>query len=106
MASVEQMAGYAAHLHAHTPAPSKGKPVTEIAIFKLQAPFAQDHAAATEEFESQIAANTAPGKPHAKGIRKIAWGFSADDPATFIWMLDWDKIEDHWTSGWPRASPP
>lgn len=30
------MAGYAAHLNANTPSESKGKPVTEVAIFKLQ----------------------------------------------------------------------
>lgn len=106
MASAEQMAGYAAHLRAHTPTSSKQIPVTEVAIFKLQAPFAQDHAAAVEEFESQIVANTAPGKPHAKGIRKIAWGFSVEDPATFIWIIDWDRIESHWDFWLAPGFPP
>lgn len=106
MTSVQDMAGYAAHLKANTPASSMGIPVSEIAIFKLRAPFAQNHVAASEEFESQIVANTAPGKPHAKGIRKVAWGFSADEPATFIWALDWDKIEDHWKFWLAPGFPP
>lgn len=105
MATSDQMAGYAAHLNANTPASSKGKPVTEIAIFNLQSPYDLDHEAAASEFESQIVEHCQPGAPYAKGIRKIAWGFSVDDPKAFVWLLDWHRIEDHWdfwlTPGFP-----
>lgn len=105
MATSDQMAGYAAHLNANTPGSSKGKPVTEIAIFNLQPPYDLDHEAAASEFESQIVENCRPGAPYAKGIRKIAWGFSVDDPKAFVWLLDWHRIEDHWdfwlTPGFP-----
>ncbi|ETS77971.1 hypothetical protein PFICI_10033 [Pestalotiopsis fici W106-1] len=88
------MAAYTRRLAAYTPA--QNKPVTEIAIFKLNPEFALDHAAAAVEFESQVVQQTAPGKTYAKGIRRISWGFSRNDPETFVWMLDWDKIQDHW----------
>lgn len=105
MAAADQMAGYAAHLNANTPSSSKGRPVTEIAIFTLQAPYDEDHTAARDEFVSQIVTNCRPGAPYAKGIRKIAWGFDPTDPKAFIWMLDWTRIEDHWdfwlTPGFP-----
>lgn len=105
MAASDQMAGYAAHLNAKTPVSSKGKPVTEIAIFTLQPPYDQDHAATASRFESQIVQNCRPGAPYARGVRRIAWGFSLNDPKTFVWLLDWDKIEDHWdfwlTPGFP-----
>ncbi|PLB41236.1 uncharacterized protein BDW47DRAFT_122799 [Aspergillus candidus] len=106
MATAEQMAAYTAHLRTHTSA--QNKPVTEICIFKLRAPYTQDHTAALSTFESQIAANTAPGngKPNAPGIRRIAYGFSVDDPGTFVWMLDWDKIQDHWEFWQKEAFPP
>ncbi|KAI1843416.1 hypothetical protein JX265_013298 [Neoarthrinium moseri] len=94
MATAEEMAAYTQRLISHTSA--QDKPVTEIAVFKLNPAFATDHAAAAAEFESQIIEQTAPGKPYAKGIRRVSWGFSKDDPETFVWMLDWDKIQDHW----------
>lgn len=106
MAEIQQMAGYAAHLYANTPTESKGKAVTEIAIFKLKSSYEHDHAAVAAEFESRIAANCKPGAPHAKGIRRIGWGFSVDDPASFVWMLDWDKIEDHWDFWLAPGFPP
>ncbi|GKT45201.1 uncharacterized protein ColSpa_05382 [Colletotrichum spaethianum] len=96
MGSVEQMAGYRDYLLAETPPASLGKPVTEICLFKLLPTYARDHTAAEAEFCSQIVANTTPGKPYAKGIRALTWGFSEADPATFFWTLDWDKIENHW----------
>lgn len=106
MATSEEMAGYAAHLHAGTPSSSKGRPVTEVCIFKLLPAFAADHAAAAAEFESNVVANTKPGSPHAVGIRRLAWGFSLDDPGTFVWALDWDRIEDHWDFWQSPAFPP
>ncbi|KAI1339108.1 hypothetical protein F5Y15DRAFT_94116 [Xylariaceae sp. FL0016] len=94
MATADEMAAYTQRLLAHTSA--HNKPVTEIAIFKLNPAYATDHAAATAEFESQILSQTAPGKPYAKGILRTSWGFSMHDPTTLVWMLDWEKIQDHW----------
>lgn len=103
MATAEEMAAYTQRLISHTSA--QNKPVTEIAIFKLNPDYATDHAAAAFEFESQILTQAAPGQPYAKGIRRTSWGFSKDDPGTLIWMLDWEKIQDHWefwqTPGFP-----
>lgn len=97
------MAAYTQRLLAYTPA--QNKPVTEIAVFKLNPEFAADHEAAAAEFESQIIERTAPGKPFAKGIRRVSWGSSKNNPETFVWMLDWEKIQDHWefwqTPGFP-----
>ncbi|KAH6682148.1 hypothetical protein F5X68DRAFT_242754 [Plectosphaerella plurivora] len=106
MGIIEQMAGYGVHLHANTPAESKGKPVTEIAIFKLKTEYAQDHAAALSEFKEHMVTNCTPGVPHAKGIRRIAWGFAVDDPGMFVWVLDWDKIECHWDFWLAPGFPP
>ncbi|OJJ01769.1 hypothetical protein ASPVEDRAFT_651057 [Aspergillus versicolor CBS 583.65] len=106
MATAEQMAAYAAYLRSHTVA--HNKPVTEICIFQLQPQFWHDHSTALAKFESQIVANTAPGgnKPNAQGIRKIAYGFSVDDAGAFVWMLDWEKIQDHWDFWQTAAFPP
>lgn len=105
MASAEQMAAYTAQLLANTPESSLNRPVTEVCVFKLQPQFASDHAAAEARFNSDIVAQCRPGSPHAKGIRRISWGFSAEDPAAFVWMLDWNRIQDHWdfwqTAGFP-----
>ncbi|KAK6219345.1 hypothetical protein LQW54_002333 [Pestalotiopsis sp. IQ-011] len=91
------MAAYTQRLLAYTPA--QNKPVTEIAIFKLNTEFAADHDAAAMEFESQIIEQAAPGKPFAKGIRRER------PDSTCVWMLDWEKIQDHWefwqTPGFP-----
>lgn len=106
MATAEQMAAYTAHLRTHTSA--QNKPVTELCIFKLRPRYTNDHPTALSIFASQILANTAPGngKPNAPGIRKTAYGFSVDDPGTFVWMLDWDKIQDHWAFWQTEAFPP
>lgn len=104
MATAEEMAAYTARLQAHTSA--QNKPVTEIAVFKLLPQYAADHASALAEFESQIIANTEPGKKHSVGIRKMAWGFSLDDPDTLVWMIDWAKIQDHWAFWQTAAFPP
>ncbi|KAF2742827.1 hypothetical protein M011DRAFT_481297 [Sporormia fimetaria CBS 119925] len=82
-----QMAQYAAHLATYTPA--QNKPVTEIVIFKLKD---AQSAEAMDYFEKQIIANNR----HGKGIRRQSWGFSASDPHTLVWQLDWEKIQDHW----------
>ncbi|OAL42909.1 hypothetical protein IQ07DRAFT_637398 [Pyrenochaeta sp. DS3sAY3a] len=87
MATQEQMAAYAAVLSQYKPA--QDKPVTEIAIFKLKD---AQSAATLEYFETQIIQNTTPGK----GIIRQSYGFSLSDPHTLIWMLDWEKIQDHW----------
>ncbi|KAH7019647.1 hypothetical protein EDB80DRAFT_701248 [Ilyonectria destructans] len=106
MASIEQMTAYAEQLDARTDENSKNKRVTEICIFKLLPKFANDHAAVTAEFDSNVATHCKPGSPYARGIRKIAWGFSPDDPAVFVWMLDWDKIQDHWEFWKTQGFPP
>ncbi|XP_014550141.1 hypothetical protein COCVIDRAFT_21322 [Bipolaris victoriae FI3] len=87
MATAEQMAAYAAALRQYKPA--QDKPVTEVAIFKLKE---AQSAATLEYFERQIIQNTAPGT----GIIRQSYGFSLSDPYTLIWMLDWEKIQDHW----------
>jgi hypothetical protein len=87
MATSAQMAAYAEVLRTHTSALDKC--VTEITIFKLKDPRSN---ATTTEFEEQILANTVKGK----GIKRMAWGYSLDDPKTLVWMLDWAKIQDHW----------
>lgn len=96
MATAEQMAAYAAGLRKYLPA--QDKPVTEIAIFKLLAP---QSSATLTYFEQEVVANTHGGA----GIKRQAYGFSRTDPKTFVWMLDWDKIQDHWdfwqTPGFP-----
>ncbi|KAI4594949.1 hypothetical protein KJ359_007472 [Pestalotiopsis sp. 9143b] len=71
MATSEEMAAYTQRLLAYTPA--QNKPVTEIAVFKLNPKFAADHDAAAAEFESQVIEQAAPGKPFAKGIRRVSW---------------------------------
>jgi hypothetical protein len=106
MATLEQMAGYAAHLNANTPVQSKGKPVSEICIFKLKPEHIQDHASAAVEFERQVVANCKPGLAQCKGIRRIGWGFSVDDPEFFVYMVDWDRIEDHWDFWLDAGFPP
>lgn len=85
--SQEQMAAYTAMLSTYKPA--QDKPVTELAIFKLNE---EQSDATIKYFEEQIIANTKGGK----GVRRQAYGFSTSDPKTFVWMLDWDKIQDHW----------
>ncbi|USP79332.1 hypothetical protein yc1106_06606 [Curvularia clavata] len=87
MATNEQMANYAAVLSQYKPAQDKA--LTEVAIFKLKE---VQSAATLEYFESQIIQNTAAGK----GIIRQSYGFSLSDPHTLIWMLDWEKIQDHW----------
>jgi hypothetical protein len=87
MATAEQMAAYAAALREYLPA--QDKPVTEIAIFKLLAP---QSASTLAYFEQQIIANTRSGV----GIKRQSYGFSTTDLRTFIWMIDWVKIQDHW----------
>ncbi|KAI0024060.1 hypothetical protein F4780DRAFT_776287 [Xylariomycetidae sp. FL0641] len=104
MATAEQMAAYTQRLREHKPA--QDKPVTEIAIFKLRPAYAGDHAAARAVFASQVLAHTAPGRPHARGIRRVAWGFSAADPGVLVWLLDWDRIQDHWAVWQTPAFPP
>jgi hypothetical protein len=106
MTTVEQMAGYAAHLNANTAIESKGKPVSEICIFKLKPEYIQDHAGAGAEFESQVIANCKPGLAHSKGIRRVGWGFSVDDPEFCVYIVDWDKIEDHWDFWLDAGFPP
>lgn len=105
MATIEQMTVYAAQLDARTDENAKNRPVTEACVFKLQPEFANDHAAAAAEFDSGIVTHCKPGAPYALGIRKIAWGFSSSDPSTFVWLIDWEKIQDHWefwkTAGFP-----
>lgn len=103
MATAEEMAAYTARLQAHTSA--QDKPVAEICVFKLLPEYAADHASALAEFESQMIASTAPGKEHSVGIRRLSWGFSLDDPATLVWMLDWAKIQDHWAFWQSPAFP-
>ncbi|KAH9895454.1 hypothetical protein F4778DRAFT_273251 [Xylariomycetidae sp. FL2044] len=102
MATQQEMAAYAQRLRAHTSC--QNKPVTEIAIFRLKPEYESDHDAARAEFESKVVPVTTPGTPHAKGIRRISWGFSQNHPDTFVWMLSYDKIQDHWdfwqTPGW------
>lgn len=87
MATAEQMAAYTAVLSQYLPA--QDKPVTEIAIFKLLEP---QSASTLAYFEQEIIANTRTGI----GIKRQAYGFSSTDPKTLIWMLDWEKIQDHW----------
>ena len=87
MATAEQMAAYTAMLSQYKPA--QDKPVTEIAVFKLNEPQSPE---LLEYFEKEIIANTTPDE----GINKQAWGFSLSDPKTHVWMLDYDKIQDHW----------
>jgi hypothetical protein len=104
MATAEQMAAYTTRLRSHIIA--QNKPVTEICVFKLQPRFSQDHSAAIALFESQIVANTTPGGVYSRGIRKIAYGFSVGEPGTFVWMLDWEKIQDHWDLWQSAGFPP
>ncbi|CAI6332898.1 unnamed protein product [Periconia digitata] len=92
MATSEAMAAYAQKLRMHTSA--QNKPVTEIAVFRLNPTYAMDHAAAAAEFESHCIKETTSGS--VQGIRRTSWGFSRSDPETMVWMLDWDKIQDHW----------
>ncbi|RKK06690.1 hypothetical protein BFJ68_g16549 [Fusarium oxysporum] len=106
MATIEEMSAYAEQLEAHTPPTSKNKHVTEIAIFKLLPEFSQNHGAVLAEFEANIVTNCSPGAQYAIGIRKIGWGFSEDDPATFVWLLDWEKIQDHWEFWKTQSFPP
>ncbi|CAH0039578.1 unnamed protein product [Clonostachys solani] len=106
MASQEEMKSYATYLAVNTPDSSKGRPVTEIAVFKLQDLYVENHAAAMSEFESQVISNTTPGSAYAQGIRKLAWGFSADSPDTLVWILDWERIEDHWDFWLRPGFPP
>ncbi|KAF2180149.1 hypothetical protein K469DRAFT_693596 [Zopfia rhizophila CBS 207.26] len=87
MATAEQMAAYTALMREYKPA--QDRPVTEIAIFKLKEP---QSPSTLSYFETQIIHNTIPGK----GIKRQAWGFSLSDPHSFVWMLDWEKIQDHW----------
>lgn len=97
MATAEQMAAYATALRQFLPA--QNKPVTEIAIFKLLEPQSDSTLA---YFEKEIIANTRPGT----GIKRQAWGFSSTDPRTLVWMLDWEKIQDHWDFWQTPAFPP
>jgi hypothetical protein len=52
----------------HTSA--QNKPVTEIAVFKLNPTYAMDHAAAAAEFESHCVKETTTGS--VKGIRRAS----------------------------------
>ncbi|KAH7377428.1 hypothetical protein BKA64DRAFT_609496, partial [Cadophora sp. MPI-SDFR-AT-0126] len=83
----EQMAQYAKVLLEHTK--NQGVPVTEVVVFKLKEPFTTEIG---QQFETQVFNNAKKGK----GITRSAWGNSLDDPSTLVWLMDWEKIEDHW----------
>jgi hypothetical protein len=104
--SVDQMRVYRDQLLAHTPAESKGKPCTEVCIFKLKPEYASDHATTLSIFESEYAPNADPSKPWSKGIRRIGWGISVDDPSSMVFTVDWDAIEYHWDFWLSEGFPP
>jgi hypothetical protein len=83
----EQMAQYTEVLLEHTK--HQGVPVTEVVVFKLKEPFTAEIG---QQFETKIFNNANKGK----GITRAAWGNSLNDPSTLVWMMDWEKIEDHW----------
>lgn len=97
MATAEQMAAYAASLSHYLPA--QDKPVTEVVIFRLKD---SQSAATLTDFEQEIILNTRSGA----GVKRQAYGFSLTDSKTFIWMLDWEKIQDHWDFWQTPAFPP
>lgn len=87
MASAEEMKAYTESLRHHTP--SLDIPLTEIVVFKLI-----EHP--TEETTALIERDFVGAATGGEGIRRIGWGYSLDDPRTFIIMFDWRKIQDHW----------
>jgi hypothetical protein len=87
MATAEQMSAYTQLLKTYLPA--QDKEVTEVAVFKLKN---EQSPEILRDFENRIVASSSRGK----GIKRMAWGFSRTDPRTMVWMLDWEKIQDHW----------
>ncbi|EUC47348.1 hypothetical protein COCMIDRAFT_3607 [Bipolaris oryzae ATCC 44560] len=85
--SAERMAAHTQLLKTYLPA--QDKPITEVAIFELKHPQSPE---TLRNFEQRIIANCQDGK----GIKRMAWGFSLTDEKKLVWMLDWDKIQDHW----------
>lgn len=97
MVAAEEMKGYELALSNHTPC--LDIPVTEVAVFKLREALTPDTLASIEKV---FVGNSSAGR----GVRRTGWGFSLDDPNTFIIMWDWDKIQDHWHFWQTPAFPP
>lgn len=87
MATAEQMAAYTQLLKTYLPA--QDKPVTEISVFELK--YVQSPEI-LRDFEERIVASARGGK----GMKRMAWGPSLTDQKKLVWMLDWEKIQDHW----------
>lgn len=87
MATAEQMKQYEQVLKTHTSA--MDKPVTEIAVFQTKEDI-------TDEMKTALERNFAGLSSKGKGVNGTAWGYSLDDPRTFVIVFDWEKIQDHW----------
>lgn len=73
--------------------------VIEVVIFKLREP-------RNENTTNQIQKNFLMNATRGKGVNRIVWGYSMDDPNMVIIMFDWQKIQDHWEFWQTDLFPP
>jgi hypothetical protein len=82
----KQMKGCEATLS--QPKPLLDIPLTEIVIFTLLEDL-------TPDTEALIASRLATPSCEGKGVHRVAYVHSLDNPCTFVLMIDWCRIQDH-----------